>query len=519
MKRLFLPLFLAACALFSCSKADDDPRLVIITFDGLRWQELFTGADEELVGDARFSKDPGALTAKYWADTPEVRRETLFPFLWSYVPEHGYFIGNRTKGSKMRVANSMNFSYPGYSEMFCGYPDDERINSNSPVPNPNVSVLEVANKDPRYKGKVMMYSSWESIRFAVNNERGGFPGSSAHEPSYTKTPATKAIQEIDRIENTGFGESERADDITYAFAMETLREEHPKVFYVGFGDTDEFTHAGEYDNYLEACTWTDGFIRDIVEFCEADPFYKGKTTYILTCDHGRGRGPAFRHHGESTRGSDETWFIAFGKGVPALGETTDNGVFYTKQFAATIAGILGIDFTPSNGEKSEPFDPTYKKEETAAAPVASFRAVDAKPKGQGLRYSYNEGNFMSTEEVVAAPVKKSGVTPIFDTDAVKLTEDHFGIVFKGLIKIEESGDYLFSVVTDDGSKTWLDGTLLVDMNRDGGGYKDVLIALEKGYHRIEIQYFENYGGDEISVGLEGPGIATENLPAKMLFYE
>ena len=45
----------------------------------------------------------------------------------------------------------MSFSYPGYSEMFCGWPDDDRIDSNDPVPNPNVSVLEVVNQDPRYK--------------------------------------------------------------------------------------------------------------------------------------------------------------------------------------------------------------------------------------------------------------------------------------------------------------------------------------------------------------------------------
>ena len=44
--------------LVSCNKGDDDPRLVIITFDGLRWQELFSGADESLVGDTRFVSNP-----------------------------------------------------------------------------------------------------------------------------------------------------------------------------------------------------------------------------------------------------------------------------------------------------------------------------------------------------------------------------------------------------------------------------------------------------------------------------
>jgi len=199
MKRYLFPVLLALAALVSCSKEDNDPRLVIMTFDGLRWQELFSGADEGLVTDTRFVKDPEALKAAYWRETPEERREVLLPFLWSYGAQHGYLIGNREKNSLMRVANTMNFSYPGYSEMFCGWPDDARINSNDPNPNPNVSVLEVVNQDPRYKGKVMMLSSWESIRYAVNNDRGGFPGSSAHEPLYVDTPMSAMIQEMDPI--------------------------------------------------------------------------------------------------------------------------------------------------------------------------------------------------------------------------------------------------------------------------------------------------------------------------------
>ncbi|MBP3256548.1 MAG: hypothetical protein J6M23_00905 [Bacteroidales bacterium] len=518
MKKFFLAATAALLTLISCTKGDDDPRLVIITFDGLRWQELFSGADEGLVGDTRFVKDPEALKAAYWRDTPEARREALMPFVWSHVPQHGYFLGNREKNSLMQVANDKNFSYPGYSEMFCGYPDDERIDSNDPVPNPNHSVLEAVNADPRYKGSVMMLSSWESIRFAVNNERGGFPGSSAHEPLYIETAMSTLLQEIDE-HLPGFGGGERADFITAAFALETLKEAHPKVFYVGFGDTDEFSHAGEYDKYLEATHWTDGFIRRIVESCEADPFYKGKTTYILTCDHGRGRGAGFQSHGADVRGSNQTWFIAFGKGVPVLGETKDNGIFYTKQFAATIADILGVDFTPDNGQKCEPFDPAYYKEPEAPKALASFEAVkDAKPKGKGLRYTYAEGDFMSVVPMLNTPVKARGIAPVLST-GMKLREDHFGLVFKGLVKVPEDGLYLLSLASDDGSKLFWDGQLLWDIDRDGGGFREGWYQLTAGYHRIELQYFENYGGENIEIGLTGPGVDVENLPADMLFYE
>ena len=519
MKRFFLLGVLALTALVSCSKGGNDPRLVIITFDGLRWQEVFSGADEAIINNPQYDKDVDALKAKYWRETAEERREALLPFLWSYAPEHGYLLGNRNKNSRMQVYNTMNFSYPGYSEMFCGWADNDRIDYNDPIPNPNQSVLEVVNQDPRYKGKVMMYSSWESIRFAVNNDRGGFPGSSGHEPSYTDTEAARMMQDIDAgVAGGGFGDSERMDFVTYGMAMETLKNDHPKVFYVGFGDTDEYAHEGAYNHYLDAAHWTDLYIRRIVEYCESDPFYKGKTTYMLLCDHGRGRGAAFRSHGESVRGSEQTWFITFGKGVPVLGETFENGVFYNKQLAATIADVLGVDFTPGNGVKCEPFDPALQNEE-AKPEYISLSAVKATPKGKGLRYAYNEGNFMSCKEVLAAPVKKSGITPVFGTDAVKQREDHFGIVFKGLMKVDQEGEYVMSICTDDGSKGWLDGQLIWDVDRDGGGFKDIFLKLEAGYHRFEVQYFENYGGDEVIIGLEGPGIAVDNLPASMLFYE
>ena len=520
MKRIIVLGVLALTALVSCCKVDNDPRLVIITFDGLRWQEVYGGADPALIGDTRFVKHPEAYKAQYWKESAEERRQVLLPFLWSYAPGHGYMLGNRNKDSRMQVDNYMNFSYPGYSEMFCGWADNERIDSNDPIPNPNVSVLEVVNKDPRYKGKVMMYSSWESIRYAVNNERGGFKASSAHEPSFTDSYVARLMQDVDAgVAEGGFEESERLDCITYGMAMETLMKDHPKVFYVGFGDTDEYAHGGRYDLYLDAAHWTDLYIRRIVEYCESDPFYKGKTTYILTCDHGRGHGAAFRSHGESVRGSEQTWFIAFGKGIPVKGETSENGVFYTKQFAATIASILGVDFTPGNGVQCEPFDPEFHKDlDEEVAPIA-FAAVTAKPKGQGLRYAYNEGDFKSVQDVLSAPVKKSGITPQLGTEAVKQCEDHFGIVFKGLVKIEKEGKYLMSIVSDDGCKVFLDGQLLWDIDHDGGGFKDTWVNLEAGYHRLEVQYWENYGGEDMQIGLSGAGIEVDNLPAGMLYYE
>ena len=76
-----------------------------------------------------------------------------------------------------------------------------------------------------------------------------------------------------------------------------------------------------------------------------------------------------------------------------------------------------------------------------------------------------------------------------------------------------------SLCSDDGSKLWLDGQQFIDIDQNGGGYREVWLQLAAGYHRMEVQFWENYGGDDVQVGLVGPGIEVENLPADMLFYE
>ena len=356
MKRIIL-LLLVFLPLLAAAKRDKDTRLIIITIDGLRWQEVFTGADPDLVGDAKVVRDTTELRQAYWRSTPEERRQTLMPFTWDVIARQGLLIGNRNKSSVMQVANKTNISYPGYSEMMTGMVD-EKITENDAVNNPHRNVLEVANADPRYKGRVMMYGSWKPTRFAIHNDSAGIPASAAFEPSIA-SKQTPRLQMLDRMQEgmPHFWRHERFDAFTFAYVMETLKTDHPKVLWVSFGDGDEWAHARKYNLYLDSAHDTDAFIRDIYEACERDPFYRGKTTYLITCDHGRGWGDGWANHGSSNKGSEATWLMLWGKGIQPVGETVNNGPYYTKQVAATIAAILGIDFTPDDGNQLSPIIP------------------------------------------------------------------------------------------------------------------------------------------------------------------
>src|ERR1700761_819559 len=71
-------------------------NLILIGWDGVRWQEIFTGVDSGLINDPAFTHRPGALRTQFWDDSVQVRRRKLFPWFWSTIQQNGQLYGNRT---------------------------------------------------------------------------------------------------------------------------------------------------------------------------------------------------------------------------------------------------------------------------------------------------------------------------------------------------------------------------------------------------------------------------------------
>src|SRR5436190_22473905 len=69
-------------------------NVFLITTDGLRWQEVFTGAEELLLNKTNGGvSDVGGLKKRFGRETPEERRKALLPFLWSEVAVKGQIYG------------------------------------------------------------------------------------------------------------------------------------------------------------------------------------------------------------------------------------------------------------------------------------------------------------------------------------------------------------------------------------------------------------------------------------------
>lgn len=55
-------------------------NVFIITIDGFRWQELFSGADEALITNSKYTGDTALAKMMWWAPTATERRNRLLPF-------------------------------------------------------------------------------------------------------------------------------------------------------------------------------------------------------------------------------------------------------------------------------------------------------------------------------------------------------------------------------------------------------------------------------------------------------
>src|ERR1700731_2267190 len=174
-------------------------NIVLIVSDGLRWQEIFTGADPALLNEKAGGSwlAEADLRKRYWREDVDARRAALFPFLWGTVAKQGQIFGNQLKGSDAHVTNGKAFSYPGYNEMSTGFADDA-INSNEFGPNPNATVFEWLNKLGEFHGKVAIFGTWTVYDNIFNRRRSGLKMQTGWTlaPRANETPRDMLLREL-----------------------------------------------------------------------------------------------------------------------------------------------------------------------------------------------------------------------------------------------------------------------------------------------------------------------------------
>ena len=336
----------AAAVMLAAAPAQKTRAVIFVMTDGLRWQEVFRGADAALMDQEHGGvKDAGPLRRDYWRETPQDRREALMPFLWRDIAKAGQIFGNRDVGSDSSVTNAFNISYPGYSEALTGFADP-RIHSNDAIPNPNVTVLEWLHQKPAYRGRVAAFAGWATFTAILNAGRAGFPVNAGFDPFVPDktTPRLELLNQL-KAEMPRVFEGVPFDSIPFYTALEYLKQKKPRVLFLSLGETDEWAHEGEYAQYLRAAHRVDAYLRVLWETLQSMPEYRGAATLIVATDHGRGdSGNDWKGHGTSLPDSKYNWMAFLGPDTRALGERSCGGPVTQSQIAATLAALLGEDY-------------------------------------------------------------------------------------------------------------------------------------------------------------------------------
>lgn len=148
-------------------------------------------------------------------------------------------------------------------------------------------------------------------------------------------------------------------------------------------------------------------------------------------------------------------------------------------------------------------------------PMISTEVYHLKP-GLIASVYYGEFNELPDFNKLKSDLNKT-VIEVSHTHAKR--DSFFAIDFDGYLLIPADEVYGLSLISDDGSRLFLDGNEIINNDgihglREEGGY----FPLGKGYHKIRIEYFQREGGVGLKLLLEVPGHQKSNVPETWFFH-
>ncbi|HEY1215722.1 MAG TPA: alkaline phosphatase family protein [Bryobacteraceae bacterium] len=333
-------------------------HIVLFTSDGVRWQDLFTGIDPNLMNRKRAGMDDaGTLQKQLWRVTAEERRKALMPFFWNTLVPKGILFGNVSKGSSMQVTNRYRVSYPGYSEILTGRAQDDVIKGNDSIQNPTPSFLPFLKQTQHLKtDQVAVFASWDNFHYSAENQPGDIFVNAGYEASSLPKDAPKT-EEFNKLqfEARFVADSSRHDAFTFGLAKSYLEKLQPEHLFISFDETDDWAHSRRYDRVLESLQYFDRTLQELWTYLQNSPKYTNSTTLIITTDHGRGSTlEDFSDHGPKVPGDEQIWAAFIGPDTPATGEATNTETCYQRDIAPTILDLLGFDYRQYTGVQGKP---------------------------------------------------------------------------------------------------------------------------------------------------------------------
>lgn len=228
--------------------------------------------------------------------------------------------------------------------------------------------------------------------------------------------------------------------------------------------------------------------------------------------------------------------------MPTLPLHADGNGWWTNRVVCA-EGLAGLAVTPAttNGAvvarmRVAPDDPAWAEDAGGgAAGTSSDGAVEsggaAPPRAPGLLSEFAsrgtaelkglaDFDSLMAEYVRVDPNLAFGPTSSAWPGLPAKFVDRFQSRHTGYVRIPEDGAYTFHLASDDGSRLYLDGTLLVDNDGNHGTVtRSGTRNLEAGDHALRVDYYDNTLTAELSLSWTGPGFAREVVPASALFHD
>jgi hypothetical protein len=331
-------------------------NVILVTVDGLRIQELFGGMDPVVSRKEKRSGiyDLERAKKRFWRDTPEERRAALLPYFWETLAPQGIVLGNKWKGSSVQPKNPHLFSAPGYAEILTGQYQPDVV-SNDVRRYPHKTVLEFVRRELGLgKLQVATIGSWDGFATLSSSQEGAIFTNAGYErvPADVATPRMAYLGDL-QFEIMALWEEGRSDAVTFNLALEYLKARHPRLLYIALGESDDWAHARRYDRLLDYINVLDGYLKTLWETVQSLEAYRGRTTLIVTTDHGRGTTPSdWVDHDEGVEGSADIWIAVFGPDTPRRGEVAPYPTVHQADIAATLLRFFALDprsFNPAAG--------------------------------------------------------------------------------------------------------------------------------------------------------------------------
>ena len=137
---------------------------------------------------------------------------------------------------------------------------------------------------------------------------------------------------------------------------------------------------------------------------------------------------------------------------------------------------------------------------------------------KGLNYKMYSGNWYNIPDYKNLNHIKEGIIKNL-TFPEGTPKSNFAIVYEGYLKVEKTGVHNYSLISDDGSKLYINEHLVINNDgRHGDIEKDGIIYLSKGDHHFRLEYFQSGGGITLELNdiiktdkLEKVSISDENF--------